>query len=94
MLFTSNEGAIDSQIPVRYGQLAGTQYDWQFNTVPQTGLGGRTVPFTQGRILGGTSSISEHLPTCSRRHAYLTLSVQTGCFTLVVLHLTTTNGRI
>lgn len=54
----SNEGAIDSQIPVRYGQLAGTQYDWQFNTVPQTGLGGRTVPFTQGRILGGTSSIN------------------------------------
>ncbi|HVQ93196.1 MAG TPA: GMC family oxidoreductase N-terminal domain-containing protein [Mycobacteriales bacterium] len=31
---------------------------WQYSTVPQAGLGGRTVPLPQGRMLGGGSSVN------------------------------------
>ena len=40
-----------------------TPYDWNYTVVPQTHLNGRTFPTPRGRILGGSSSISEC--TCS-----------------------------
>ncbi len=37
--------------------LWGTDKDWQFLTVPQEGLNGRQIMITQGKVLGGGSSI-------------------------------------
>ncbi|KAG6871962.1 hypothetical protein C0995_014473 [Termitomyces sp. Mi166 len=34
-------------------------YDWNYTTVNQTGLGGRSIAYPRGRILGGCSSTSE-----------------------------------
>ncbi|KAI1136508.1 GMC oxidoreductase [Hypoxylon sp. FL0543] len=39
-------------------QALGTKYDWQFETVPQAGLGGRTVEWPRGKVLGGTSALN------------------------------------
>jgi len=36
-----------------------TMYDWNYTTVNQTGFNGRAVPLARGRILGGSSSVSE-----------------------------------
>lgn len=38
-------------------QLWGTDLDWQFVTEPQPGLNGRRIPYIQGKVLGGGSSI-------------------------------------
>ncbi|KAH7347709.1 choline dehydrogenase [Plectosphaerella cucumerina] len=38
--------------------LLGTSANWGFTTTPQPGLGGRQIPFTQGRLLGGSSAIN------------------------------------
>jgi len=45
-------------IPGNFGQTIGSKYDWQFETVPQTGLGGRKLDWARGRVLGGTSALN------------------------------------
>ncbi|KAJ5087054.1 hypothetical protein NUU61_008361 [Penicillium alfredii] len=45
-------------IPGRYGETLGSAYDWQFATVAQPGLGGRSLPWPRGRVLGGTSALN------------------------------------
>jgi choline dehydrogenase-like flavoprotein len=45
-------------IPGCYGQALGTARDWQFETVPQPGLGGRTLSWPRGKTLGGTSALN------------------------------------
>ncbi|KAJ2922634.1 hypothetical protein H1R20_g14467, partial [Candolleomyces eurysporus] len=54
----SNEGVTNSIIPYVYPRLYGTTYDWNFTTVPQSGLNGRVTPYLRGHILGGSSSIN------------------------------------
>jgi choline dehydrogenase len=38
--------------------LSGTEVDWGLTTVPQTGLGGVSLPYTRGKVLGGSSAIN------------------------------------
>ncbi|KAI0140378.1 putative choline dehydrogenase [Pestalotiopsis sp. NC0098] len=45
-------------IPGLYGQALGTDYDWKFQTTPQVGLGGRTLDWPRGKVLGGTSALN------------------------------------
>ncbi|KIJ42485.1 GMC oxidoreductase [Sphaerobolus stellatus SS14] len=40
------------------GRLTNSPYDWNFTTVPQVGLNGRSLPYTRGHVLGGSSSIN------------------------------------
>ncbi len=52
-------GAEDAvHIPGYYGQTLGTSHDWQFETTPQPGLGGRVLPWPRGKLLGGTSALN------------------------------------
>jgi len=37
------------------------RYDWRFQIGPEPGLGGRTMPYPRGRLLGGSSSINAML---------------------------------
>ncbi|MGA7933561.1 MAG: GMC family oxidoreductase N-terminal domain-containing protein [Kovacikia sp.] len=43
--------------PMGFLQLWETDMDWQFMTEPQPGLNGRRMPYIQGKVLGGGSSI-------------------------------------
>ncbi|EFI26641.1 alcohol dehydrogenase [Coprinopsis cinerea okayama7 len=54
----SHEGVLESQVPGLTFALQQTQYDWNFNTVPQIGLNNRTDRLPRGRMLGGSSSIN------------------------------------
>ncbi|KAJ5788245.1 Glucose-methanol-choline oxidoreductase [Penicillium paradoxum] len=56
VLNDDDNGAIN--IPGRYGETIGSQYDWKFETTPQPGLGGRSLPWPRGRVLGGTSALN------------------------------------
>lgn len=49
-----------SEVPFLAGALTpNSPYDWNYTTVPQIGLQGRSVPYPRGRMLGGTSSTSK-----------------------------------
>ena len=51
---------IDPSIPIPYlsPTLSSSVVSWNYTTVPQTGLGGRTIAYPRGRTLGGSTSIS------------------------------------
>lgn len=42
--------------------MQNTPYDWNFTTIAQTGLGGRSINYPRGHILGGSSSLSRSNP--------------------------------
>lgn len=44
-------------VPGRLGQTLFAEYDWQFETTPQPGLNGRTLPWNRGKVLGGSSAL-------------------------------------
>jgi choline dehydrogenase-like flavoprotein len=46
------------RIPVSGAHLRRTQFDWDYNTHPEAGCGGRRLCLPRGRVLGGTSSIN------------------------------------
>lgn len=65
LLGTSDEGQRDPLVPFLCVTVApNTPYDWNYTTTPQVGLGGRSITYQRGHILGGSSSISElfHFP--------------------------------
>ncbi|KAI9451426.1 aryl-alcohol-oxidase from pleurotus Eryingii [Lactarius psammicola] len=45
-------------IPFLCTTLAPTVVSWNYSTVPQTGLGGRSIAYPRGRTLGGSTSIN------------------------------------
>jgi len=59
-------------VPVFYFKSIGTpDYDWMFKTHgPGTGLGGRSISWPRGKILGGSSSLNGLLYVRGLRHDY------------------------
>lgn len=51
------------RIPAAYPRLFGTEYDWDFRTVAQPGLGGRELRWPRGRTLGGCASLNAQVWT-------------------------------
>lgn len=45
-------------IPAAFSQLFKSEYDWNYETTPQPELGGRTVYWPRGKVLGGSSSMN------------------------------------
>ncbi|TFK22299.1 pyranose dehydrogenase [Coprinopsis marcescibilis] len=52
-----NRDVLDIAIPGHWTKINST-YDWNYETVPQVGLGNRTIPFLRGHVLGGSSSVN------------------------------------
>jgi choline dehydrogenase len=52
------EGPAPMADPAAAMGLIGTEVDWAFMTVPQTGLGGARVSYPAGKVLGGSSGIN------------------------------------
>ncbi len=61
-----NDGALNSIVPGLGSRIANSSLDWNFTSVPQEGLNGRSVPMQRGHVLGGTSSVSEYRVTIVR----------------------------
>jgi choline dehydrogenase len=52
------DGALELHVPAAFSKLFRGRYDWNYDTVPQPGLGGRTVYWPRGKTLGGSSSLN------------------------------------
>jgi len=58
----SNEGIIDVAIPFLSPTLIpNTSVDWNYTTVPLEGLDNRVIAYPRGKLLGGSTSISEYI---------------------------------
>jgi len=45
-------------VPGRLGETLFTEYDWQFETIPQPGFNGRKLAWNRGKVLGGSSALN------------------------------------
>ncbi|KAI0270475.1 aryl-alcohol-oxidase from pleurotus Eryingii [Gloeopeniophorella convolvens] len=55
----SNEGIETIEVPfLCVGLAPNTSVDWNYTTVAQPGLNGRSIDYPRGRVLGGSSSIN------------------------------------
>ncbi|KAF8590856.1 GMC oxidoreductase [Ramaria rubella] len=53
----SNEGVIDAIVPFFTTELLENPvFSWNYSTTPQVGLGGRSIAYPRGHLLGGCSS--------------------------------------
>ncbi|MFT3798019.1 GMC family oxidoreductase [Microbacterium sp.] len=50
--------ALELHVPAAFSTLFRGAYDWNYDTVPQSELEGRTVYWPRGRTLGGSSSLN------------------------------------
>lgn len=49
---------LNIRVPGFASRLGGSQFDWNFTTAAQPGLNGRTIPYTRGHVLGGSTAIN------------------------------------
>ena len=52
------DAALALHVPAAFSRLFRGRYDWNYDTVPQPGLEGRTVYWPRGKTLGGSSSLN------------------------------------
>jgi choline dehydrogenase-like flavoprotein len=52
------DSAPEIRIPAAFGSLFKTRCDWDFDSEPESGLGGRRAYLPRGRMLGGSSSMN------------------------------------
>jgi choline dehydrogenase len=57
-------------VPAQWLALLGSDVDWGFRTVPQTGLGGAVLEYPRGRVLGGSSGINAMTHVRADRSSY------------------------
>jgi choline dehydrogenase len=63
------DGPKTMSIPGAWPTLIGSEVDWGYNTVPQPGLAGATIPYPRGRVLGGSSAINAMIHVRGHRSA-------------------------
>lgn len=54
-----NDDVFETRIPGLADSLRGSRIDWNYTTVPQGALGGRSLNYPRGKVLGGSSSLSK-----------------------------------
>ncbi|KAF9447313.1 GMC oxidoreductase [Macrolepiota fuliginosa MF-IS2] len=74
----TNEGVAESIIPGLAPRAALSRYDWNFTTVPQQGLNGRSITLQRGHLLGGSSSVNGMFYTRGPASDYDRLASVTG----------------
>ncbi|KAF8888873.1 alcohol oxidase [Infundibulicybe gibba] len=75
----SDAGEVEIQVPFFCPRLSpGTPFDWNYTTTAQTGLGGRSIPYPRGHVLGGSSSTNYLLYTRGSSEDYDRYAKVTG----------------
>lgn len=59
ILRSSGQNAVNASCPYLWRTLSSSQFDWNFTSTPQKALNGRTIGYSAGHVLGGSSFISK-----------------------------------
>ena len=57
----STEGVLNIAVPGLFGQIDASKFNWNFQTTPQGGLNNRTITYSRGKGLGGSTAVSTWL---------------------------------
>ncbi|KAH7153651.1 hypothetical protein EDB81DRAFT_882585 [Dactylonectria macrodidyma] len=61
LLLEAGPAALDEariNVPGMRGSILGTSYDWNFSSIAQPGLDGRSISVNRGKVLGGSSAMN------------------------------------
>ncbi|KAI0067080.1 alcohol oxidase [Artomyces pyxidatus] len=72
------EGAVATEVPFLGPNLIGTPFDWNFTTTAQPGLGGRSIAYSRGFALGGSTSVNFMVYTRGSKDDYNRWAQVTG----------------
>ena len=64
------DAAVKIQIPAAFSQLFRTDWDWAYETEPQSQLHDRTLYWPRGKVLGGSSSLNASIYIRGHRRDY------------------------
>jgi len=53
-----SDNLLNVRIPAAFSKLFKSEHDWNFDTEPQPGMGGRSLYWPRGKMLGGSSSMN------------------------------------
>jgi choline dehydrogenase len=67
------------RMPVGFYKLTGSRLTWGYQTVPQRHANNRSIAFSQGKVLGGSSSINGMVYTRGNRVDYDRWAQHEGC---------------
>jgi choline dehydrogenase len=73
------DDADEIRAPAALNRLFQTNYDWNYNTVPQHRAGSRTIYWPRGKTLGGSSSLNAMIYIRGHRHDFHTWKTEHGC---------------
>jgi choline dehydrogenase len=73
------DSADEIHIPAAVPFLFQSAYDWNYQTIPQDRLGGRSIYWPRGRVLGGSSSINAMIYMRGNRSDYDSWRDDYGC---------------
>jgi choline dehydrogenase len=73
------DSADEIHIPAAVPFLFQSAYDWNYQTIPQDRLGGRSIYWPRGRVLGGSSSINAMIYMRGNRSDYESWRDDYGC---------------
>src|SRR5690349_3375885 len=57
-------------VPAMWPTLTGSDVDWGYHTVPQPELGGASLPYPRGKVVGGSSGINAMAHVRGARDSY------------------------
>lgn len=66
-------------MPVGFSKITGGNLTWGYHTTPQVHAGNRRIPYAQGRVLGGGSSINAEVFTRGVAADYDRWATEEGC---------------
>ncbi|PXY23356.1 hypothetical protein BAY59_27135 [Prauserella coralliicola] len=75
----TDRGAAEIHEPLGWRSLWGGDYDWGYSSVPQEQLGGRTIAWPRGKVIGGSSSLNGMIYIRGHRLVYDEWAAQ-GCY--------------
>ena len=89
------DAAMELHVPAAFSKLFRGGYDWNYDTVPQPELEGRTIFWPRGKTLGGSSSLNATIcpSSSSMRVRFLTFSGTTSSRNAATLSASSTPLR-
>ncbi len=73
------DDAREIHAPAALSRLFQTEYDWNYQTVPQRRAGGRPIYWPRGKVLGGSSSLNAMIYIRGSRHDFESWRDEHGC---------------
>ncbi|TEB31701.1 alcohol oxidase [Coprinellus micaceus] len=69
-VLSDTEGVLNIIVPGLFGQIDASKFNWNYQTTPQAGLNNRTLTYSRGKGLGGSTAVNAMIYTRGSKDDY------------------------